>query len=128
MADNVEIRGLEFQIQEDSAGAVEGLDALRNSLSRLKTATSGSVNGLSQTSKGIKELSNALKGLNSGDMSQKITRIANSLKTLKDLGNLKLSSSIPNQLNALSVSLSKISWTDGDKLVALANGLKPLSE
>ena len=67
MADNVEIQGLEFQIQENSDGAVKGLTALRDSLNRLKTATSGSVNGLSNASKSIRELSNTLKGLNSGD-------------------------------------------------------------
>ena len=41
MADNVEIQGLEFQIQEDSAEAVKGLDALTSTLERLKTATIG---------------------------------------------------------------------------------------
>ena len=54
MADNVEIQGLEFQIQENSDGAVKGLTALRDSLNRLKTATSGSVNGLSNASKSIR--------------------------------------------------------------------------
>ena len=46
MADNVEIQGLEFQIQENSNGAVQGLDALTTTLERLKTATGGGVRGL----------------------------------------------------------------------------------
>lgn len=128
MADNVEIQGLEFQIVNDSTQAVAGLQNLINTLNRLKTATNGGATGLSKSAQGIRELSNSLKGLNSGDASQKITRLTNALTALSQVGNVKISSSIANQLTAINTALSGLKWTDGDKLTSLANGLRPLSE
>lgn len=128
MADNVEIQGLEFQIVNDSTQAVTGLQNLINTLNRLKAATNGGATGLSKTAQGIRELSNSLKGLNSGDASQKITRLTNALTALSQVGNVKISSSIANQLTAINTALAGLKWTDGDKLTSLANGLRPLSE
>lgn len=128
MADNVEIQGLEFQIVNDSTQAIAGLQNLINTLNRLKTATNGGATGLSKTAQGIRELSNSLKGLNSGDASQKITRLTNALTALSQVGNVKISSSIANQLMAINTALAGLKWTDGDKLTSLANGLRPLSE
>ena len=128
MADNVEIQGLEFQIVNDSTQAVAGLQNLINTLNRLKTATNGGATGLSKTAQGIRELSNSLKGLNSGDASQKITRLTNALAALSQVGNVKISFSIANQLTAINTALAGLKWTDGDKLTSLANGLRPLSE
>ena len=128
MADNVEIQGLEFQIVNDSTQAVTGLQNLINTLNRLKTATNGGATGLSKTAQGIRELSNSLKGLNSGDASQKITRLTNALTALSQVGNVKISSSIANQLTAINTALAGLKWTDGDKLTSLTNGLRPLSE
>lgn len=128
MADNVEIQGLEFQIVNDSTQAVAGLQNLINTLNRLKTATNGGATGLSKTAQGIRELSNSLKGLNSGDASQKITRLTNALTALSQVENVKISSSIANQLTAINTALAGLKWTDGDKLTSLANGLRPLSE
>ena len=128
MADNVEIQGLEFQIVNDSTQAVAGLQNLINTLNRLKTATNGGATGLSKTAQGIRELSNSLKGLNSGDASQKIIRLTNALTALSQVGNVKISSSIANQLTAINTALAGLKWTDGDKLTSLANGLRPLSE
>ena len=128
MADNVEIQGLEFQIQENSEGAVSGINNLKKALSGLKGATSASVTGLNATSKSIRELKNALSGLNSGHVSKKLTQIATGLKALESAKNIKISSSIANQLNALNAALANVRWTDGDKLRTLADGLRPLSE
>lgn len=125
MADNVEIQGLEFQIQENSAGAVTGLENLKKALSGLKGATTSSANGLSRTVKSVKELRNALSGLNSGDVSSKLTRIANGLRALEQV---KVSGSLANRLTALNTALSKLKWTDGDKIKTLVDGLKPLTE
>lgn len=128
MADNVEIQGLEFQIQENSAGAVTGLENLKKALSGLKSVTGNSVKGLDSTSKSIRELKNALSGLNSGDMSRKLTQIASGLRALEQVRGVKISSSIPNQLNALNAALKNVRWTDGDKIRTLVDGLRPLSE
>lgn len=128
MADNVEIQGLEFQIQENSAGAVTGLENLKKALSGLKSVTGSSVKGLDSTSKSIRELKNALSGLNSGDMSRKLTQIASGLRALEQVRGVKISNSILNQLNALNAALKNVRWTDGDKIRTLVDGLRPLSE
>lgn len=125
MADNVEIQGLEFQIQENSAGAVTGLNNLKKALSGLKTVSVGSANNLSKTATGIRELTNALKGLNTGDASQKINRLATALAAL---GNLSSFRSTTNSIVKLNSALTQLKWTDGNKLASLANGLRPLSE
>ena len=125
MTDNVEIQGLEFQIQENSAGAVTGLNNLKKALSGLKTVSVGSANNLSKTATGIRELTNALKGLNTGDASQKINRLATALAAL---GNLSSFRSTTNSIVKLNSALTQLKWTDGDKLASLANGLRPLSE
>lgn len=125
MADNVEIQSLEFQIQENSAGAVTGLNNLKKALSGLKTVSVGSANNLSKTATGIRELTNALKGLNTGDASQKINRLATALAAL---GNLSSFRSTTNSIVKLNSALTQLKWTDGDKLASLANGLRPLSE
>lgn len=125
MADNVEIQGLEFQIQENSAGAVTGLNNLKKALSGLKTVSVGSANNLSKTATSIRELTNALKGLNTGDASQKINRLATALAAL---GNLSSFRSTTNSIVKLNSALTQLKWTDGDKLASLANGLRPLSE
>ena len=125
MADNVEIQGLEFQIQENSTSAVQGLDALTTTLERLKTATGGGVRGLSTTAKQLTALNTALNGLGNTD---KLTALANGLKRLNEVGQVKVSSSVANQINALSTALNNIKWTDGDKISTLVSGLRPLSE
>ena len=128
MADNVEIQGLEFQIVNDSTQTEKGLEALRNTLGRLRTACGSTATGLSGTAKSVRELKNALQGLNSGDVQQKITRIAGALNALGQVSNVKISSSVANQLTAISGAIDNLKWTDGDKLTALADGLRPLSE
>lgn len=128
MADNVTIQGIEFQIVNDSEQAVKGLDALAQSLTRLKTAVSGSSSGLSKTAKGVQELSSALKGLNSGDASQKLTRLATALSSLQNVSGIKISSTIATQITAINTALNGMSEDFASKIEALADALRPLSE
>lgn len=125
MAENVELQGLEFKISNDSASAESGLNRLKTALENLKTATQGGTTGLKNTAKGIAAISEAVKGL---DISQKLSNLADSLSKLNGIKGLKISSSIGNQLSAISTAVSGIQETDGSKLETLANGLRPLSE
>nr|DAQ20555.1 MAG TPA: minor tail protein [Caudoviricetes sp.] len=125
MAENVELQGLEFKISNDSASAESGLNRLKTALENLKTATQGGTTGLKNTAKGIAAISEAVKGL---DISQKLSNLADSLSKLNGIKDLKISSSIGNQLSAISAAMSGIQETDGSKLETLANGLRPLSE
>lgn len=125
MAENVELQGLEFKISNDSASAESGLNRLKNALENLKSATQGGTTGLKNTAKGIAAISDAVKGM---DVSQKLSNLADSLSKLNGLRDLKISSSIGNQLSAISTAVNSIQDTSGSKLEALANGLRPLSE
>jgi len=124
MAENVELQGLEFKISNDSASAESGLNRLKTALENLKTATQGGTTGLKNTAKGIAAISEAVKGL---DISQKLPNLAESLSKLNGIKDLKISSSIGNQLSAISTAVSGIQETDGSKLETLANGTHLLS-
>lgn len=128
MADNVEIQGLEFQIVNDSTQAVAGLQNLINTLNRLKTATNGGATCLNKTAQGIRELSDSLKSLSGLKSFAKITLLTKSLTALGQVGNVKISSSIANQITAIDKALTGFDSSDHDKLVSLADGLRPLSE
>lgn len=127
MPNNVEIQGLEFQIKNNSDSAADGLEDLRTTLERLKTATSGGVKGLTSVSNQLSTLSKALGGINNSSI-QKLKGLSDGLTTLKNVGTVKISSSIANQLNNLSESLGKVKWTDGDKIASLTAGLQPLTQ
>ena len=128
MADNVELQGLEFQIVNDSAAAVKGMEALSTTLERLKKATSGGTSGLSRTATGISQISNALKSFNSSEAGTKIRELAVGLETLKGVGKVTISASIANQITAINSALSGVNTDTKDKLIGLADGLRPLSE
>lgn len=128
MADNVELQGLEFQIVNDSAAAVKGMEALSTTLERLKKATSGGTSGLNRTATGISQISNALKSFNSSEAGTKIRELAVGLETLKGVGKVTISASIANQINAISGALSGVNTDTKGKLIGLADGLRPLSE
>mgnify|MGYP004657249481 CR=1 FL=1 len=127
MAQDIEMQGLEFKIVNDSAAAVNGLESLVDTLTRLKTAISGGTKNLSKTAQGITEIANSVRGLNGGEASQKIASLSKALTSLRQLGNVNISSSFSKQLTAINTALSGLKWTDGDKLLALAAGLRPLS-
>lgn len=125
MADNVEIQGLEFQIQANGKEASKSLDALAATLSKLKAATSSGTAGMKRVTTQISALSDAIKGINSGKASA-LQNIAAGVSSLSSAG--KISSSIPNQLSALGAAVSKISPDDAAKLTALGEALKPIGE
>lgn len=129
MADNVEMQGIEFQIVNDSAAASAGVEVLAKKLTELKTSISGSTTALSKVAAGISDIKKAVNNMNTGDFASKMNRISDTLSSLKSkTEGLKISSSIANQLTDITAALDNLKWTDGDKLSALADGLRPLSE
>lgn len=129
MADNVEMQGIEFQIVNDSAAASAGVEQLAKKLAALKSSISGSTTALSKVAAGISQIKNAVNNMNTGDFASKMNRISDTLSNLKSkTEGLKISSSIANQLTDITAALDNLKWTDGDKLSALADGLRPLSE
>lgn len=124
--DNLEIRGLEFQIKENSDSAVASLGRLEKALSSLKTATSGGATGVRTAANQIAALNKALSG--AGAVGQKLKSIAAGLKAISDVGTVKIPKSLGTNMQSLGTALSGISDGDIDKLYNVADALRPLSE
>lgn len=119
------MQGIEFQIVNDSAEASSGLDELAKSLANLKNSLGSGGSSLSTVAKNIKNISDAVSNLNTG----KLDALGNALEGLKaKTDGLKISSSIGNQLKEIGTALNNIPDTTTQKLTALADGLRPLSE
>lgn len=128
MADTVEMQGIEFQIVNDSSAASAGVEQLAKKLAALKSSISGSTTALSKVASGISAIKNAVNNMNTGDFASKMNRISDSLARLKNqTDSLKISSSIGNQLTAISQAVDSLPDAPGDKLKNLAEGLQPLS-
>lgn len=128
MADTVEMQGIEFQIVNDSSAASAGVEQLAKKLTALKSSISGSTTALSKVASGISAIKNAVNNMNTGDFASKMNRISDSLSRLKNqTDSLKISSSIGNQLTAISQAVDSLPDAPGDKLKNLAEGLQPLS-
>lgn len=128
MADTVEMQGIEFQIVNDSSAASAGVEQLSKKLAALKSSISGSTTALSKVAAGISDIKKAVNNMNTGDFASKMNRISDSLARLKNqTDSLKISSSIGNQLTAISQAVDSLPDTPGDKLKNLAEGLQPLS-
>lgn len=128
MADTVEMQGIEFQIVNDSSAASAGVEQLAKKLAALKSSISGSTTALSKVASGISAIKNAVNNMNTGDFASKMNRISDSLSRLKNqTDSLKISSSIGNQLTAISQAVDSLPDAPGDKLKNLAAGLQPLS-
>lgn len=124
--DNLEIRGLEFQIKENSDSAVASLGRLEKALSSLKTATSGGASGVRTAANQIAALNKALS--ESGAVGQKLKSISSGLKAISDVGTVKIPKSLGTNMQSLGTALSGISDGDIDKLYNVADALRPLSE
>ena len=115
---------LVVQLETNSSSAVSGIDALATSLGKLKSATSGGL-GLSAVAKNMDKIKSSLSGIGKiGNDTQGLTK---AILTLKQLGGIKVSASIGNQIKNIGESLSKLQIGDGaSKITELVSALKPL--
>lgn len=115
---------LSIQISSDSRSAVSGIDALSNSLSKLKSATSGGL-GLNSIAKNLATIKTSLSGM--GTITGQISGLERAIQTLSKLGNVKVSASIGNQIKNIGAALSGLNIGDGaTKITELVTALKPL--
>ena len=115
---------LVVQIESDSSSAVSGIDALATSLGKLKSATGGGL-GLSSVAKNIGTIKNSLSGI--GKIGSDTQGLTKAILTLKQLGGIKVSASIPNQIKNIGTALSTLNIGDGaNKITELVSALKPL--
>lgn len=120
-----EIDSLELKITSDSTNAVKGLDALSETLDKLKSATKGGL-GLTSVANQVGKLSTATNSINSITISN-LKGLATALQTLSSVGNIKISSSIANQITAINTALNGLNVGSGaSKITELVSALQPL--
>lgn len=116
------IESLELEIQSNATSAVSGIEALSNSLVKLKNSVKGGL-GLGSIVSQIQGLNNSLNSIDGSSVS-KIYRLANSLNSL---GKIKVSATIGNQLKNIGNSLSSLNGSDFSGIEKLSNSLQPLN-
>ena len=122
------MQGIEFQIVNDSADAEKGLRNLANALSSVKTSIGSSGSKLRDTANGINAIKNALSKMNTGDFESKMSRISTALNKLgNSAATARISSSIGNQLTAISTALNTFPAGSEAKLTSIATGLSGFS-
>ena len=114
------VDSLEIQIQSDSTSAVSGIDALSASLSKLKAAVSGGL-GLSTVANQISKLNAATTGAD--QTAANLDKLATSLQKLSTLGQVKISSSIANQITNIGAAVSSIGQDTITKITSLGTAL-----
>lgn len=123
---SVEIDSLEIRVEASATEASTGIDKLTAALSNLKNMTKGGV-GLTTVVNQISKLNSALSGINGKGVSS-LNYLGKGLKNLYGLENIKISSSIGNQISAIADASKKVDASFEGKMQSLANGLAPLSQ
>lgn len=116
---------LRIEVLGDSSDAISGIEKLIATLERIKGVTSGSNKGLNSSQKCLDKLAEVADKIDSGSIT-KIYKLANGLKTLNEVGNLKLSSKTADRIWDLGVAVDSLKGVDMSKLTELATGLSAL--
>ena len=114
------IDSLRLEVSSSSDTASKGLDALTRSLKKLQKATS---RGL-----GLNAVVTELKTANTG-ISSSLGGLSKAVDILTKLGGVKISTSIGNQLNAISTAFKQANFDGGAaKMQSLVDALEPLGQ
>lgn len=119
------IEPLEIEVIGSSQSAEQALDALEQSLSRLKNAVKGGC-GLTAVTHQLSAMNTALGSTNSSNIAN-LKGLADGLDALSKVGQFKLSSSVANQITNLGMATKALSGADFSQLTALASALTPLA-
>ena len=115
------IDSLRLEIESSSDGASKGVAALSKSLKKLQSVTS---KGL-----GLTSVVNELKAADASIKSSSLDGLTKAVDTLSKLGGVKISSSIGNQLNAISTAFQSANFDGGaEKMQSLVTALEPLGQ
>ena len=119
------IESLELQVQSSSQSAQSGLDALTNSLSKLKSATKGGI-GLTAVVNQVNKLNSSMNSLSSSKIAN-LKDLMNSLSGLKSLQGVKVSSTIAKSITEIGNATSGLNSDGVMMLRELAPALNSLS-
>lgn len=113
------IESLELEIISSSGSAIDGLNALQQSLTTLKTATKGGL-GLTSVSKQLTKLNDAVNSINSSSIN-KVEGLARAIGLFKDV---KISSSVSKQIREISDAMASVDSSSNAKIVDLTTSLR----
>ena len=117
------IESLELEIKQNSQSAVSGIDALTQSLTKLRNATKGGL-GLTSVVKQINALNTATNGINSGA----INNLTGLSKAVQLLSGVKISSTLGKNITSMFDAIGKLdvgSFTT--KIKQMTSALEPLA-
>ena len=119
------IESLELEIQSSSQSAEQGLNALYNSLDKLKGITKGGV-GLTSVASQMSKLNDGINKLSSHSITN-LRDLTNALGGLKNLQGVKLSSTIAKSIGEIGEASSKLDVQGVVLLREIAPALSSLS-
>ena len=120
------IESLELEILSNSTSASSGLEALSQSLGKLKTATAGGL-GLKSIANNLGSMATAVNNINP-NASSNLTGLVNAIKLLSGV---KISSAIGKNIASISTSLNGLKIEGAGnalKIQELVSALAPLSQ
>lgn len=120
-----EIDALSVKITSSAKSASNGINSLVSTLEKLKKATAGAT-GLENTTKGLSELSLALKILDSSTASR-LKELAEGMSALKAVSGIKLSPSLPKAIGEIITAAKGLTIEDTVNLKMLAPAIASLS-
>ena len=119
-----DVESLELKITSSAKDAERGLDALIDTLGRLRQATTGGF-GLTNIATSLEKIGRAANTLN-GSEGAKLDSLAKGLSALSGLGNIKLPSGFSSQLSGVANAVKALDGVDYSKVTELVKGLAPL--
>ena len=119
------IEDLEIQVEASSTSAESKLNALSQTLAKIRASVRGGL-GLNVVANQLTKLDKAGQSID-GSTANKITALANALQKLSNVGNIKISASIGNQITKIASSLSTLNTTNMSGVEKLVTALQPLS-
>ena len=120
-----QIEQLEIEIQSDSTKASSSIDALADSLGRLKTALKGGA-GLTSVTQQLSRLNAALSNLDA-QSGTKLKNLANGLSALSRIGKVSISGSLANNITNIGAAIDNLEGVNMARVTNLASALNTLS-
>lgn len=121
-----DIDQLRIEITSSADSASKSIQTLIGDLAKLREALKGiNGSGLKNAVSALNSLSSATKDLNSA--AENVAKLSSAMQGLSNLGNVKLSATIPNNLNKIRDSISGINESDVTRLNSLADALQKIS-
>lgn len=122
MSESAQISSLELEVQSNATGAKKSLDSLISTLNKLKTA-SKSASGLQSVSEKLRAISSSV----SSDGVKNLSALVGSLEKLGTIGNLKISSSVANQLKEITSAAKAMNGVSFSQITNLSASLSHLN-